>query len=266
MPHDRSDRSIRWSWFIWSCFAVGLGAIAWLQIRFDRYNRVQQIAHTAAVRAANHQMVHSLAAQSTVIQYQVTHRFGDPNKPTIEQFCNDLNGGRPLGKDGVWQDPATGGRVRITKAGNGTFMAVPDTQFPPHLALARFTNALMSFSSGLERILIFACPVLYLLCVSGYLKSPRLRREAGLWLICLSFSLMFLGILGAGEFPVAAKYWGLGFLVFGGLYLAYAAVFGREVDPTPRCAKCQYNLTANESGVCPECGTPIGTSSSKAIG
>lgn len=25
----------------------------------------------------------------------------------------------------------------------------------------------------------------------------------------------------------------------------------------PRCAKCQYNLTGNLSGICPECGTPI---------
>ena len=28
-------------------------------------------------------------------------------------------------------------------------------------------------------------------------------------------------------------------------------------DGMPHCAKCDYNLTGNVSGVCPECGTPI---------
>jgi RNA polymerase subunit RPABC4/transcription elongation factor Spt4 len=25
----------------------------------------------------------------------------------------------------------------------------------------------------------------------------------------------------------------------------------------PHCVNCDYNLTGNESGMCPECGTPI---------
>ena len=28
-------------------------------------------------------------------------------------------------------------------------------------------------------------------------------------------------------------------------------------DGMPGCAKCDYNLTGNVSGICPECGTPI---------
>ena len=28
-------------------------------------------------------------------------------------------------------------------------------------------------------------------------------------------------------------------------------------DGMPRCAKCEYNLTGNVSGICPECGTAI---------
>ena len=28
-------------------------------------------------------------------------------------------------------------------------------------------------------------------------------------------------------------------------------------DGMPHCAKCDYNLTGNVSGICPECGTPI---------
>jgi hypothetical protein len=31
----------------------------------------------------------------------------------------------------------------------------------------------------------------------------------------------------------------------------------RVIDPTPRCDRCDYNLTGNESGRCPECGTSV---------
>jgi hypothetical protein len=78
-------------------------------------------------------------------------------------------------------------------------------------------------------------------------------------------SLEFLGLLGAGTSPTAAKNWGLAFLVLGVLYLVHAMVSGREIDPTPRCTKCRYNLTGNVSGVCPECGTPVDFSSIEAI-
>jgi hypothetical protein len=31
----------------------------------------------------------------------------------------------------------------------------------------------------------------------------------------------------------------------------------RNIDPTPRCGTCGYNLTGNKSGVCPECGVTM---------
>ena len=36
-----------------------------------------------------------------------------------------------------------------------------------------------------------------------------------------------------------------------------AVVRSRRIQPRMRCASCGYNLTANTSGVCPECGTPL---------
>ncbi|MCB9856768.1 MAG: hypothetical protein H6818_13895 [Phycisphaerales bacterium] len=30
------------------------------------------------------------------------------------------------------------------------------------------------------------------------------------------------------------------------------------LDDSPRCANCGFDLTGNESGICPECGTPTG--------
>lgn len=40
--------------------------------------------------------------------------------------------------------------------------------------------------------------------------------------------------------------------------LLYACmIFQRVLDETPRCDCCDYNLTGNRSGRCPECGTPF---------
>lgn len=46
-------------------------------------------------------------------------------------------------------------------------------------------------------------------------------------------------------------------LLGGSLLLVW--LFRARPRPTtePRCGACGYNLTANESGVCPECGTPV---------
>jgi len=47
--------------------------------------------------------------------------------------------------------------------------------------------------------------------------------------------------------PVAMAAWGICRAVRGRVFLQDGSL----------CGKCAYNLTGNESGVCPECGTPI---------
>lgn len=39
--------------------------------------------------------------------------------------------------------------------------------------------------------------------------------------------------------------------------------YDRKVDPAETCTQCEYNLTGNESGICPECGTRQVTSCGK---
>ena len=253
MSHERSDRGIRWSWIIWGCLALGLGAIAWLQICVNRFNGAQQIAY---VTAANRQIALSKAAQSTVFHYEDTHNFGDPRKPTLEQFLKDCNCGRPLGADAIWQDPATGGKVRIFDIGDGTFTAMLDTDFSPP-APARYSNALWSLRNILEPLFCLTWIVLCALGPFAVKNGPRRNRIAlATWLVCLSFSTASLGFLGTRS-EMGFRKWGLVFLTISGLYLAGTIVFRHDIDPTPRCAKCRYNLTANASGICPECGTPV---------
>ena len=47
---------------------------------------------------------------------------------------------------------------------------------------------------------------------------------------------------------------------FGTAVAIFAALthdFGRPQLDGPRCQQCSYDLTGNESGVCPECGEAI---------
>jgi hypothetical protein len=65
----------------------------------------------------------------------------------------------------------------------------------------------------------------------------RLVRDWHLMLPVLCFSLMLAGAAHG---------------------LARIAIRSRERrSGPPRCPECDYNLTGNVSGVCPECGTPI---------
>ena len=53
---------------------------------------------------------------------------------------------------------------------------------------------------------------------------------------------------------VAAGY----LLAIANLIRAYTAGGGPPPTSEPACTRCGYCLTGNVSGVCPECGTPVG--------
>jgi hypothetical protein len=250
MVHDRPTRQTPWAWIIAACFAAGLGTMALLQFRVDRENQARQVAWAAA---ANRQLALSRAAQIKVEHYRETHNFGHENKPTLEEFCKDCNDGHPLGKDGVWQDPTTGGRVVIFTEADGTFGDMANSHFP-QLGGVPHWQALWEVRQCLQAVFFLSSFLLSITCLVPFPPPQRQRIALGQWLVCLSFSLAFLAFLAR---DAMARDWGLGFLAIGGLYLARAMFLGRETDPTPRCAKCRYNLTGNASGICPECGTAV---------
>ena len=47
------------------------------------------------------------------------------------------------------------------------------------------------------------------------------------------------------------------YAAFGGLVGLFVPRKARDEDGVPRCSRCGYDLTGNESGVCPECGTEV---------
>lgn len=59
---------------------------------------------------------------------------------------------------------------------------------------------------------------------------------------------------------LAARGLGLALLVLGGVTLLgeFFSFLGRATDTTEACRKCGYDLRANVSGTCPECGSIVG--------
>jgi hypothetical protein len=243
MPRERPRRFNRRTWISWSIFIAGLCAITGAQLFVDRDQLAEQ-----GQAALNQDL------ESVVENYASTHSFGDPNKPTYEQFLKDFNGGQPLGPDHILHDPVSGGTVRVVPLPGGSFMPSPD--FGSRM---KSIDALSYIVQNLRDVFATLCGAAWVLIALPSLfawtghDSQADRIAWAKWLVCSSFCVTLMGILGTP--PEDYTRLGFGFLIFSGLYLAATFIYNPKIDPTRRCAKCRYNLTGNESGVCPECGT-----------
>lgn len=102
--------------------------------------------------------------------------------------------------------------------------------------------------------------MVYVLCASRDDRpSPYYRVFFSISLGMTTFLIwtvlfIWLGSIRSFQPPSAAL---LGAL---SCYVGLAVRFRRRMPPFPEghCQTCQYNLTGNESGICPECGTPSG--------
>ena len=97
--------------------------------------------------------------------------------------------------------------------------------------------------------------------VGSWGAQLRGRRLVG-WIISgtalnVTFDVAAVGGLVAGwTFPVAVL---AGIAVFVSILdkVGQRAKLKARFSTDPLCSQCQYNLTGNLSGICPECGTPI---------
>jgi hypothetical protein len=98
------------------------------------------------------------------------------------------------------------------------------------------------------------------LCLGIY-AGVRSRRLAGWTLsgVCIDLAYdVAVGVALADQWPIH-----LGILLAVAVFIGLLHRIGRRrslvsrFDATPRCSRCAYDLTANVSGVCPECGRPV---------
>jgi hypothetical protein len=115
---------------------------------------------------------------------------------------------------------------------------------------------------------ILAAERLGLWLVLGLYAGLRTRRLAG-WTIsgvCLDLAYdVAVGVTLADQWLIHAAILGATFV-----FIALLHRIGRRPSlrarftTSPRCARCAYDLTANVSGRCPECGTPVAPALARA--
>lgn len=141
-----------------------------------------------------------------------------------------------------------------------------DLIFVAPLAIGFFTES--DLVLGFAVIVGMSLPILILTTAASAVRVCVRSRMAAL--VCLAVAVMHVAILWA--IMPDTNYFGEAFYiglpaaawVLASLAVATAGLIGwlspHEWHPAasyPVCARCQYNLTGNVSGVCPECGTPI---------
>ncbi len=73
-------------------------------------------------------------------------------------------------------------------------------------------------------------------------------------------------VMSVSSKPVSASAWLLGTVTITVGILAIRSSYRTPKDDTaPVCSECGYNLTGNVSGICPECGTPVGVEMQEAL-
>jgi hypothetical protein len=121
------------------------------------------------------------------------------------------------------------------------------------VAPANYNPAILWGILAAERLALWLC--------LGVYAGLRTRRLAGWTLSGVGIDLAYdvaVGVTLADQWLFHAA-----ILAAVTVFLAALHLIGRRpslrarFDAFPRCRRCAYNLTANTSGVCPECGTAI---------
>lgn len=98
----------------------------------------------------------------------------------------------------------------------------------------------------------FLISVLLLGGILGFLLPRSLRR----WAVAVAMVAVTASLISTDE-TIAARFNVWSIAPAASLLLCCIALIWPERKSDPiKCRKCGYDLTGNESGVCPECGTP----------
>jgi hypothetical protein len=116
---------------------------------------------------------------------------------------------------------------------------------------------------GIVGLCLYAVFARFLLSLARRRRAQPIHgsvRVVAIAIICAS--LFFFGLANGWsweDFRDSASPWFAPIMGGISLIMLWLACKPSATDSTPRCERCGYNLTANTSGICPECGQAIAT-------
>jgi hypothetical protein len=192
------------------------------------------------------------------------------------QLEDALNGGQPFTNTRVsgplveakWNDPVSNRPFHFTfyndaLTGWGTTWGT--VNYPPPPGPTRAEQTVEELRRWFAGSTFGVGPALWIALLATAIASRRWRDVllqltlatavlcAMAWLIHPNYPLNAWGIVRNDSL-----FWAIVLLIASGIALAMARLARRMPRPTTaRCPACDYDLTGNVSGVCPECGAPV---------
>lgn len=269
-----SKRKWRWLAVAWFALAMLLAAAAAIQFPANESYRARATAYIAS-----DQKTRAMERQALLNAWKRLHASDSPEHMPLHDFEEVLNNGLPLRQDAAsghvrWRDPASGGEVLFPISGgivspyaasgaNATPLGWPrDSYFEAVTDIRRFAY----IGGYVAWVLAF----FFLLTIFADLQ-PSGRLVYAQVLLMIATASTCLSLLGTHYWRVWNEFFqddaaGVGWveLTITLLLLVLLRHRRRHTDaPAPHCARCDYNLTGNISGRCPECGTAVPLEASK---
>jgi hypothetical protein len=264
----------------WLLIAVACAVIAAVQVMLNEQYRAKSSAYNAAIERLT---AVDRAAWRHVKVVLGQLESGDPSRGvSLSEAQLALNNGKPFERAHtrnspfIYVDPTTGGRALLDFHGErwagasgviGPFWN--DPRLPPRPNYNRGLHGIVMIGRRLAYIAGYVVWLILLILFLGTTPGAWRYARIGMAMTLVEVALVstFLAMLG----PRYWKAWsdvfqddapGLGLIATAVsvvllLLTVWRARTAAARSGPPRCGKCGYDLTGNESGVCPECGTGV---------
>jgi hypothetical protein len=284
--HVDSDSRARWWKRVWLIVAILSLVLIVICVIGDHQSR----ARASALQAAQVKMYSDFQAAMTAwraedrarpLYIKTDHDWRPMNRQELEarlfpagRAHDPASSGKhaaaaTLPNDVVWPDPARGFVVHIHFRDDGTWSSMFYSMLtsppvpPPSIEIWRknidplrklWVGSFTPFTVG---------PMLWLALWLATLWPTRFQRDFAHPLLLVAW-LCFLAWLLAPNYAISVRgifsndmlFWGTVMLFLSAIVFTILHWQAPRRDPG-LCANCNYDLTGNVSGVCPECGAPI---------
>jgi hypothetical protein len=269
MPPSPADRrSLRVRFLVWFSVLVLLVFFGVFQVRINQeYQRLSKLRQDAY----EYQYQKTRRAEFTAdFAFANAHR---GQQPTVRDAELTLNGGQPFPttQEGsetvlVYTDPNTGGQA---------LLGFKDDKWldvsAAHPSFASMNLGWIGSVNVARRIAYFigyiVWPFVFATLLGAFHYEPwRSHKGLAVDLLMLAIVTTILALLGPNPRRALfdwinddAAAWGMLIIPISAIALGFAIYRSRKPAgaKAPQCKRCGYNLTGNQSGVCPECGATV---------
>jgi hypothetical protein len=269
MPPSPADRrSLRVRFLVWFSVLVLLVFFSVFQVRINlEYQRLSKLRQDAY----EYQYQKNRRAEFTAdFAFANAHR---GQQPTVRDAELTLNGGQPFPttQEGsetvlVYTDPNTRGQALLGFK-DDKWLDV-STAHPSFASMNLGWIGSVNVARRITYMLGYIVWLFLLVMLMIDLRNSPWKRHTPMAIDVLMMGILATTLALLGPSPLRALFdwfqddaaaWGMLIIPISAIALGFAIYRSRKPAgaKAPHCKRCGYNLTGNQSGVCPECGRTV---------